>query len=148
MVRISLFSVPHLECTVWFCHMLSRAEQLWLLNILYPTEGDPISHFKRLGDREQSLLRVRRKSGVVRALGKPLHFTLVFQCLQGLPQEVSSVPYVWPQWEGAVRWDVYMMPSKAKHAHKPRVLRDSPVSHTVWNIKQETSIRLLWIHWN
>lgn len=56
-----LFSVPHLECNVWLCHMLSRADQLWLLNTLYPFERDPISHFKRLGAREQSLPRVRIK---------------------------------------------------------------------------------------
>lgn len=52
-----LFLMPHLECNVWLCHMLSRADQLWLLNTLYPSERDPISHFKRLGDREQSLPR-------------------------------------------------------------------------------------------
>lgn len=95
-----LFSVPHLECNVWLCHMLSRADQLWLLNTLYPSERDPISHFKRLGGREQSLPRVRRRNGVESAVGKkPLLFTLVLQCLHGLLQEASPCSIRLPQRE-------------------------------------------------
>lgn len=94
-----LFSVPHLECNVWLCHMLSRADQLWLLKTLYPSERDPISHFKRLRRREQSLPGVKRKKGAESAVGKPLRVTLVLQCLHGLPQEASPCPIRLPQRE-------------------------------------------------
>lgn len=77
--------MPHLECNVWLCHMLSNADQLWLLNTLYPPERDPILHFKRLRGREQSLHGVRMKNGVESAVGKPRRFTLLLQYLRGLP---------------------------------------------------------------
>lgn len=90
--------MPHLECNVWLCHMLSRADQLWLLNALYPSERDPISYFKGLGGREQSFHGVRReKKGAESAVGKPQRFTLVLQCLHGLPQEASLCPIHLPQ---------------------------------------------------
>lgn len=82
-----LFSVSHFECNVWLCHMLLRADQLWLFNALYPCERDPISHFQRLEGTEQSLHRGKRKNWVEGALGKPLRFTLLLQCLHGLPEE-------------------------------------------------------------
>lgn len=72
------------------------------LNTLYPFERDPISHFKRLGAREQSLPGVRikkKKNGVASAVGKPRRFTLVLQCLHGLPQEASPCPIRQPQRE-------------------------------------------------
>lgn len=84
--------MPHLECNVWLCHMLSRADQLWLFNTLYPSERDPISYFYRLEGREQSLPWARRKNGVENTVGKPPYFTLALQCLHGLPQEVSTCP--------------------------------------------------------
>lgn len=90
-----LFSVPHLECNVRLCHMLLRADQLWRLNTLYPSERDPLSHFKRLGGREQSLPGVRKKHfGVESAVGKPLCFTLVYSVYMVWPRKLSPVLYV------------------------------------------------------
>lgn len=89
------FSMPHLECNVWLCHMPLRADQLWLLNTLHPSERDPLSHFKRLEGREQSLQRgEERKNWIESDAGKPLCFTLVYSVYVARSKKLSPVLYV------------------------------------------------------
>lgn len=97
-----LFSVPHLECNVWLCHMLSRADQLWLSQYTLSLWKRPNFTFQKIrGQRTKPSWGEdkKKKNGVASAVGKPRRFTLVLQCLHGLPQEASPCPIRQPQRE-------------------------------------------------
>lgn len=99
------------------CHMLLRADQLWRLNTLYPSERDPLSHLKRLGGREQSLPRVRRKYLELRVLLENLcvsHWFTVFTWSGAGSLPLSCMCSS----ERDVRWDIYTASSKGKSLFK------------------------------
>lgn len=97
--------------------MLLRADQLWRLNTLYPSERDPLSHLKRLGGREQSLPRVRRKYLELRVLLENLcvsHWFTVFTWSGAGSLPLSCMCSS----ERDVRWDIYTASSKGKSLFK------------------------------
>lgn len=92
--------------------MLLRADQLWLLNVIYPPRKKTQFHvFEKIKGQRTKSSRQEDENEIESAVGTPLCFTLVLQYLQGLPQEPSPLSFMFAPGM-AVRWDVYTRPAK------------------------------------
>lgn len=100
--------VAHLECSMWLCHMLSRAHRPWLSATLKSAKRDPILHFPKIKEkRRKSLARVKRgEREFVHPAWRSPRFTPPCSVYKGCPRKL----YVWlaseqtngmcTQWQG------------------------------------------------